>query len=890
MAFQHMAEDSKTSPGIQESISPDGQTHQNSISPSTHTASSSLNPRSCVTCRRRKVKCDKKHPCSNCIRQSIECIFPAPGRAPRKPRKPQDQELVERLRRLESVVQTLGAQVSPEDSAEALAAAGLAVPHVDGAGAGAGLADETTDEKFERLKKEFRELKKEKKKEGGGKDGPPNMDHLADRFGTLLVKAGRTRYIKPGFWSLLNEEVEDLKGEVMRWSDSEEDDYPSPSTHVSNSSSTNQGFIFGLSSLNIDISTILPPADQIYTYWETFKENVDPMIKLVHIPTRDKMIENYATKMENWDKNLDCLVMAICYSAVQSTWPEDCKIRWGESKNDLLARYRFGMEQSLARAEFLRSDSIFLLQAFILYLTCLRRNTESRVIWSLSSLALRIAQGLGMHRDGDHYPTLQPFQREMRRRIWWHAVVVDSRASEDLGADPAMYAMADTKMPRNLNDSDITFDMESVPESRVGITDLTFNIIRFEIGMAKKKLFGFGPMRGFKPMHKGPPPASKDMLERKKKILLDFKTMIEEKYLKDADLSQPLAWVCATIARLVISNMWLMLYQPFQRKDGGKSLPQEVRNELFERALECVEYGISFRTEGRSEKYRRYAWLLQTYTQWHAIAFLLSELCERTTGPEVDRAWTAVDLSMDSQWDTDTTIEKPDAHLWKPLKLLRGKALHARTQALAEQRANTSFDFSNPSLLTTKNELTNMNAETTTNSMLNPTILGIGYAQTGGTNTAPLHASDAPNSLLGMWTVSTTLPGDPMPAGFPAAGDISAQPAVLAAQPMMPGQPSLEAPTSATQQQLPLPDFSNEWLNEIQNTNMMGVPLGMEVAPGMGTVQPNTGLMTGNMTADDSMNWTTWDDMVQDWAMQPENQANSNGMGPTFFGGGSNWF
>src|ERR1700761_6096326 len=93
----------------------DNKVHKSSSSTSPAT-SSNPNPRSCVTCRRRKVKCDKKHPCFNCIRQNIECVFPAPGRAPRKARKaPMDEELADRLRRLESLVQSLGAQVQPED-------------------------------------------------------------------------------------------------------------------------------------------------------------------------------------------------------------------------------------------------------------------------------------------------------------------------------------------------------------------------------------------------------------------------------------------------------------------------------------------------------------------------------------------------------------------------------------------------------------------------------------------------------------------------------------------------------------------------------------------------------------------------------------------------------
>lgn len=86
--------------------------HKPSVSSSS--ANGSFNPRSCTTCRRRKVKCDKKQPCGNCTKAHIDCIFPAPGRAPRKPRKPQDAELMDRLRKLEGVVQSLGMQVEED--------------------------------------------------------------------------------------------------------------------------------------------------------------------------------------------------------------------------------------------------------------------------------------------------------------------------------------------------------------------------------------------------------------------------------------------------------------------------------------------------------------------------------------------------------------------------------------------------------------------------------------------------------------------------------------------------------------------------------------------------------------------------------------------------------
>ena len=71
-----------------------------------------VNQRSCVTCRRRKVRCNKRDPCSNCVKAGVECEFPVPGRAPRKPRRPPDAELLARLRRLEGVVESLGGQAA----------------------------------------------------------------------------------------------------------------------------------------------------------------------------------------------------------------------------------------------------------------------------------------------------------------------------------------------------------------------------------------------------------------------------------------------------------------------------------------------------------------------------------------------------------------------------------------------------------------------------------------------------------------------------------------------------------------------------------------------------------------------------------------------------------
>ena len=67
----------------------------------------------------------------------------------------------------------------------------------------------------------------------------------------------------------------------------------------------------------------------------------------------------------------------------------------------------------------------------------------------------------------------------------------------------------------------------------------------------------------------------------------------------------------------------------------------------------------------------------------HDIMFLLSELCVRQTGPDVERAWRAIRIATEGVPDQ---LPKSDAHLWKPLQKLMAKAEAERRKALTEQR------------------------------------------------------------------------------------------------------------------------------------------------------------------------------------------------------------
>ncbi|KAB8228296.1 uncharacterized protein BDW43DRAFT_323019 [Aspergillus alliaceus] len=70
---------------------------------------------SCLTCRQRKVKCDRRTPCSNCVKAEKQCSFIPPVRGKRKRTKPPREGLHAKLKRYEELLRSYGVKVEPSD-------------------------------------------------------------------------------------------------------------------------------------------------------------------------------------------------------------------------------------------------------------------------------------------------------------------------------------------------------------------------------------------------------------------------------------------------------------------------------------------------------------------------------------------------------------------------------------------------------------------------------------------------------------------------------------------------------------------------------------------------------------------------------------------------------
>lgn len=463
-------------------------------------------------------------------------------------------------------------------------------------------------------------------------------------------------------------------------SDDEDEAHYSP--EQDRQTNSHQGFLFGYASVMLDLRELHPSPSQIFILWEVFKENVDPVVRIIHRPTARTILMNAASSLDRVSKPAEALLFAIYFGAVVSLTHEQCQQLLDEDKDVLLKKYRFATEQALARADFLNSSSLMCLQALSCYLIFVRHCDDSRLVWALGGLAIHLAQSLGIHRDGSHFG-LNPFDTEMRRRLWWHLSLLDNRAAEDHGTDPTFTEQFyDTKIPMNFNDEDIYPGMKEYPAERQGATEMTFCLIRFELSAFSRR-FNFTAPGG------NPDEALGITVEEKEKVIDEAHRHLEEKYLRHCDMNVPIYWVATTVARLILAKMWLTIHHPASE---GLLLAPDTRDRVFTTSVEVIEFSHLLE---KNENTSKWGWLFRSYMQWQSVAFVLSEICTRPPGPAADRAWRAVESVYDGKMDH---LKSRKGMLWKPLRHLmaKAKARRAAQQAQIADPLSTDISSSTP--------------------------------------------------------------------------------------------------------------------------------------------------------------------------------------------------
>jgi hypothetical protein len=290
---------------------------------------------------------------------------------------------------------------------------------------------------------------------------------------------------------------------------------------------------------------------------------------------------------------------------------------------------------------------------------------------------MRIAQGLGLHRDGDGQ-AFSAFEGEIRRRLWWQIMALDMRASEDRGSEPILSETSfNTSMPRNLNDEEFMFDTQHPLNGRTGSTEISLCLLAMDALSTSRKI-NFGSQSS--------QPGNSTLVKREV-MVREYAIRVESTYLADYTLSDERTKLLRLTGHYWISKLWLTLYYPLRHRipcQQGRRGTQGLQKAItFLNVHELIE---------QHPGSAGFSWLFKTYVPWHALAVILAELCAQPKGPLTDRAWEIIDSHF-SEWN-DRVADVKEAMVWGPIKKLLKRARVARQKSqqsfATEQALNSS--------------------------------------------------------------------------------------------------------------------------------------------------------------------------------------------------------
>jgi hypothetical protein len=257
---------------------------------------------------------------------------------------------------------------------------------------------------------------------------------------------------------------------------------------------------------------------------------------------------------------------------------------------------------------------------------------QSDTMFILSGIAVRLARRMGLHRDGTSLG-LSPFDTEIRRRLWWMIVFIDCRTSDFAGTRPSMdLFQSDTKKPLNVEDEDLKPDMTEPPPERTGITSVVLCLIRYDIvDFLRKVNSQYSHDVGWENLTRpSVTPAERDIM------IKQVEDLLERKYLRYFDPSNPLHYFSSVLARSAICKMNLYAYNPRQFANCGAKVPQRARDIIFANGMKLLEYGNLIH---RDPNLRKFSAQTSSSYVWDTLLYVLIEARNRKIGPDVDRAW-----------------------------------------------------------------------------------------------------------------------------------------------------------------------------------------------------------------------------------------------------------
>lgn len=425
-------------------------------------------------------------------------------------------------------------------------------------------------------------------------------------------------------------------------------------------------FVRPIAPPSTSLSSLLPSVGQAHKLWQAFLTCVNPLTKVVHVPTVQSLVA-----ARDVDSSLvlapsqAALLFAMHAAGAMALTDADCASTFpGETPRAVLLGRVAAAEVALARAGLLRNPFIpacpeapkegrgqggdlVLLQALVLYVLCVRSAGDAHAAWLLTGMALRMGRGMGLHTTTGGPSSV--LDAQMRLRVWWQLLVVEVRGAQLAGMTPssgeAMDSARTLPLPRDVDDADLTAGATSHRKAkrRRGPSEMLFPLMRYE-------LTAFWARQGDRLVSRQRPRDSQgvELTPDDKDALVDeLEDRLESTYVRYCDPADAVHLIAVGGLRVALAKLRLTVHHPAnyrpRQSTGTPDAPPQPPDGLHARLLTwsstMVRYNVLGLTATWREPMAPFAWHVDAHLFLDAFAFMLVELRHCPLGTEADKAW-----------------------------------------------------------------------------------------------------------------------------------------------------------------------------------------------------------------------------------------------------------
>lgn len=289
-------------------------------------------------------------------------------------------------------------------------------------------------------------------------------------------------------------------------------------------------------------------------------------------------------------------------------------------------------------------------------------------------IASRIAERMGLHRDGSTFG-LSPLRCEERRRIWWQLQFMELAVARLVGTlSLTIFATWDTKMPSNLEDADFSLTTDIMPDSRKGLTSTSPCLWRYSILQRRRNMLDknhSGDLSWMLSPHLS--------LAEKDSRIDDLEKFLAERFIQHCELLNPLHVHMQIGIRLFGLAARSNVRQPTLVNAKISELRPQVRGDLLEICSKSLEYFILSQTTPSISGLR---WANDIFFQGasckffhststhdvsmraqltNSVVYVVLEAHQRSSEPQAVDLWNLIGRVYEVHPDLMTAVNRPEA-------------------------------------------------------------------------------------------------------------------------------------------------------------------------------------------------------------------------------------